>query len=137
MVWNPPTFILNLPNKPVGRKDLPNSQPFVAILAIAVAHSIHKRFMQTELNSLSGHRTVDRLNQLIHQRRKPQRGGMIEISPAKHQTGNAFHVVVIQAFGMTKSTNPRRSTCLELNGSSRLRQVAFSAMTHQIRVLED
>ena len=106
MVWNPPTLILNLPNKPVGSEDLPNSQAFVAILAIAVTHSIHKSFVQTELNSLGGHRTADRLNQLINQRRKPQRGRMIEISPAEHQTGNAFHVVVIQAFGMTTLDQP-------------------------------
>ena len=107
MVRNPPTLILNLPDKPVGCEDLPNSQPFVAILAIAVAHSIHKCLVQTELNSLRGHRTVDRLNQLIHQRRKPQRGRKVEISPAKRETGTAFHDGVNQAIGMTTLDQPK------------------------------
>ena len=107
MVRNPPTLILNLPNKPVGSKDLPNSQAFVAILAIAVTHSIHKSFVQTELNSLGGHRTADRLNQLIHQRRKPQRGRKVEISPAKRKTGTAFHDGVNQAIGMTTLNQPK------------------------------
>ena len=107
MVRNPSTLILNLPNKPVGSEDLPNSQAFVAILAIAVTHSIHKSFVQSELNSLGGHRTADRLNQLIHQRRKPQRGRMIEISPAKGETGTAFHVGENQAIGMTTLDQPK------------------------------
>ena len=107
MVRNPPTLILNLPNQPVGSEDLPNSQSFVAILTIAMAYSIHKSFMQTELNSLRGHRTVDRLNQLIHQRRKPQRGRKIEISPAKGETGTAFHVGENQAIGMTTLDQPK------------------------------
>ena len=107
MVRNPPTLILNLPNKPVGSEDLPNSQAFVAILAIAVAHSIHKCLVQAELNSLRGHRTVDRLNQLIHQRRKPHRGRKIEISPAKGETGTAFHVGENQAIGMTTLDQPK------------------------------
>ena len=107
MVRNPPTLILNLPNKPVGSKDLPNSQAFVAILAIAVAHSIYKSFVQTKLNPLRGHLTADRLNQLINQRRKPQRGRKIEISPAKREIGTAFHVGANQAIGMTTLDQPK------------------------------
>tara|TARA_B100001173_G_scaffold252232_1_gene223324 strand:- start:4742 stop:4975 length:234 start_codon:yes stop_codon:yes gene_type:complete len=72
-----------------------------------MANSIDQSFMQAELNSLGGHRTADRLNQLIHNRRQPQRGRETEISPAKQENGTAFHVGVKQRIGMTTLDQPQ------------------------------
>ena len=68
ILGNTSSFILDLPDKPVRRKDLANSHSLVSILGIAMTHSIHESFLQTELNSVRGHGTVHRLNELLHQR---------------------------------------------------------------------
>jgi len=106
MLGNTGSFILNLPNKPVRRQDLANSQSLVAILGIAMTYGINQGFLQTELHSVRGHCTVHRLNELFHQRRQLQGGWMIEVSPAKRETGRVSPGVIQQAFGMTTFVQP-------------------------------
>ena len=61
------SFILNLPNQPIGREDPTYSKLLLRIFGIAMAHGIHKCLMQAQFNALTGDVTSDRLDQHFQQ----------------------------------------------------------------------
>jgi len=81
----PLTFILDLPDQPVGREDATDPEPLGGVFRVAVTNGIDQCLVQTELNALACHQASDRFDQKLHQRCQLKRGGQNEIGPPERR----------------------------------------------------
>jgi hypothetical protein len=58
---HPLPLVLHLPNHPTGSENPPHPQGLGWIAAVAMPHSIHERFLKTELEFRQGLASGDRL----------------------------------------------------------------------------